>query len=150
KGIAAGTWQLQALHVGYESQKKPVSVTRGDSARVDFALAAAVVQLQEVVTTATGQQRRAELGNAIAVLDIAKKVEESPNNNLTSLMIAKSPSVTILPGSELGGAPTVRIRDVSSISLSNAPIWYVDGVRYAAGELSSGTNLSFTLLNTFI
>ncbi|HKW09097.1 MAG TPA: TonB-dependent receptor, partial [Gemmatimonadaceae bacterium] len=148
KGIAIGTWQLQALHVGYESQKKPVTVARGETMKVDFALAAAVVQLQEVVTTATGQQRRAELGNAISTLDVAKTVEESPNNNLASMMIAKSPSVTILPGTELGGAPTVRIRGVSSISLTNAPIWYVDGVRYSAGSLQSGTDVNFSLLGS--
>src|SRR5205823_11611873 len=118
--VAAGSWQLQALHVGYGSLKKPVTVANGETAKVDFALTQAVVQLQEVVTTATGQQRRAELGNAVSTLDVAKKVEESPNNDLTSLMIAKSPSVTILPGTELGGAPTVRVRGVSSISLSNA------------------------------
>ncbi|HEY7235214.1 MAG TPA: SusC/RagA family TonB-linked outer membrane protein [Gemmatimonadaceae bacterium] len=148
KGIAVGTWQLQALHVGYEAQKKPVTVARADTIRVDFALATAVVQLQEVVTTATGQQRRTELGNAISTIDVAKKVEESPNNNLTSLMLAKSPSVTILPGTELGGAPTIRIRGVSSISLTNAPIWYVDGVRYSASGLSSGTDVGFSLLNS--
>src|SRR5947209_3731559 len=38
KGVAAGTWQLQALSVGYQSQKKPVTVARGDSIKVDFAL----------------------------------------------------------------------------------------------------------------
>src|SRR5690242_15092053 len=75
KAVAAGTWQIQALHVGYEAQKKSVTVPKGDSVRVDFALTTAVVQLQEVVTTATGQQRRTELGNAISTLDIAKKVE---------------------------------------------------------------------------
>ena len=148
KSVAAGNWQLQALSVGYESQKKPVTVTKGETAKVDFTLRAAVVQLQEVVTTATGQQRRAELGNAISTLNIAKQIEESPNNNLTSAMIAKSPSVTILPGTELGGAPTVRIRGVSSISLSNAPIWYVDGVRYSAGSLQSGTDVNFSLLGS--
>ena len=148
RNVAVGTWQIQALHVGYESQKKPVTVTKGETVKIDFALVAAVVQLQEVVTTATGQQRRAELGNAISTLNIAQQVEANPNNNLTSLMIAKSPGVTILPGTELGGAPTVRIRGVSSISLTNAPIWYVDGVRYSAGGLSSGTDVGFSLLNT--
>ena len=62
-------------------------------------------------------------------------------------MIAKSPGVTLLPGTELGGAPTVRIRGVSSISLNNAPIWYVDGVRYSAGSLLSGPTSSFSMLN---
>ena len=148
KNVPVGNWQLQALSVGYESQKKPVSVVRGEPLKVDFTMKAAVVQLQEVVTTATGQQRRAELGNAISTLNVAKQIEENPNNNLTSAMIAKSPSVTILPGTELGGAPTVRIRGVSSISLSNAPIWYVDGVRYSAGSLTSGTDVNFSLLGS--
>jgi TonB-linked SusC/RagA family outer membrane protein len=148
KNVAVGTFQLQALHVGYESQKKPVTIAKGETAKIDFALNTAVVQLQEVVTTATGQQRRTELGNAISTLNIAQQVEAVPNNNLTSMMIAKSPGVTILPGTELGGAPTVRIRGVSSISLSNAPIWYVDGVRYSGNGLSSGTDVGFSLLNT--
>ncbi len=147
--VAAGNWQLQALHVGYQSLKKPVIVAKGEAVNVDFALTRAVVQLQEVVTTATGQQRRAELGNAISTLgDVGKRVEEIPTHNLSDLMIAKSPGVTILPGTELGGAPSVRIRGVSSISLSNAPIWYVDGVRYAADGLRSGTDVGFSLLNS--
>ena len=148
RNVAVGTFQLQALHVGYEAQKKPVTVAKGETAKIDFALNTAVVQLQEVVTTATGQQRRVELGNAVSTLNIAQQVEAVPNNNLTSMMIAKSPGVTILPGTELGGAPTVRIRGVSSISLSNAPIWYVDGVRYSGNGLSSGTDVGFSLLNT--
>ena len=90
-----------------------------------------------------------ELGNAVSTLgDVGKRVEEIPTHNLSDLMIAKSPGVTILPGTELGGAPSVRIRGVSSISLSNAPIWYVDGVRYAADGLRSGTDVGFSLLNS--
>ena len=148
KNAAVGSFQLQALHVGYAAQKKPVTVIQGQSTTVDFALSTAVVQLQEVVTTATGQQRRTELGNAISTLNVAQTAEVRPNNDLTSMMIAKSPGVTILPGTEMGGAPTVRIRGVSSISLTNAPIWYVDGVRYSGNDLTSGTDVRFSLLNT--
>jgi TonB-linked SusC/RagA family outer membrane protein len=149
RGVPVGTQQLQVLRVGFQSQKKAVAVTAGAPVQADFTLEVAVAQLQEVVTTATGQQRKVELGNAISTLgDVGKHVEEVPTHNLTDLMIAKSPGVTILPGTELGAAPTVRIRGVSSISLSNAPIWYVDGVRYAANGLSSGTDAGFSLLNT--
>jgi TonB-dependent SusC/RagA subfamily outer membrane receptor len=80
--------------------------------------------------------------------NVTKSVEEKPIHSLTDLMIAKSPGVTILPGTELGGAPSVRIRGVSSVSLSNAPIWYVDGVRFSANTLSSGTDVNFSLLST--
>jgi TonB-dependent SusC/RagA subfamily outer membrane receptor len=79
---------------------------------------------------------------------VGKRVETIPTKNISDLLIAKSPGVVLLPATELGGAPTVRIRGVSSISLSNAPIWYVDGVRFAAGTLSSGTDVSFSLLNS--
>lgn len=155
RNVAAGNVQLQVLRVGFQSQKKIVSVANGSTTVTDFALTVAVAQLEEVVTTATGQQRKVELGNAISTLgNVGKRVEETPNHTLSDLLIAKSPGVTLLPGTELGGAPTIRIRGVSSVSLSNAPIWYVDGVRYSAGglgtnsSLSSGTDVNFSLLNS--
>jgi TonB-linked SusC/RagA family outer membrane protein len=149
RNAPAGAAQLQALRVGFKSEKKAVTVPATGDVAVDFVLGVAVAQLDEVVTTATGQQRKVELGNAISTLgDVGKRVEEMPTHNLSDLMIAKSPGVTLLPGTELGGAPTIRIRGVSSISLSNAPIWYVDGVRYSAGSLNSGTDANFSLLNS--
>jgi TonB-linked SusC/RagA family outer membrane protein len=148
RNVQAGNVQLQVLRVGYQSQKKTVSVGAAANVTLDFTLSVAVAQLEEVVTTATGQQRRVELGNAISTLgDVTKRVEETPNHTISDLLIAKSPGVTLLPGTELGGAPSVRIRGVSSISLTNAPIWYIDGVRYSAGTLSSGTDVSFSMLN---
>jgi TonB-linked SusC/RagA family outer membrane protein len=149
KNAPVGTAQLQVLRVGYQSQRRAVTVTAGAPVTADFTLQVAVAQLQEVVTTATGQQRRVEIGNAVSTLgDVTKRVEEVPTHNLSDLLIAKSPGVTLLPGTELGAAPTVRIRGISSISLSNAPIWYVDGVRYSAGSLNSGTDANFSLLSS--
>ena len=149
RNAPAGSLQLQVLRVGYQSQKRTVVVTNGQTSSADFVLNVAIAQLEEVVTTATGQQRRVELGNAVSTLgDVGKQVETVPTHNLSDLMIAKSPGVTILPGTELGGAPTVRIRGVSSISLTNAPIWVVDGVRYAGDNLTSGTDVRFSLLNS--
>ncbi len=147
--VRAGAVQIQALHVGYKAVKATVNVTNGGSATTDFTMSTAVVQLQEVVTTATGDQRRSELGNAISTLgDVGKSVENSEISDPAGLLTAKAPGVIVLPGSTLGGAPNVRVRGVSSISLSNAPIWYVDGVRYATSELNSGTDTPFSLLNS--
>ena len=43
-----------------------------------------VVQLQDVVTTATGMQRRVELGNTVATLgDVNKRVEQTSVNNIS-------------------------------------------------------------------
>jgi TonB-linked SusC/RagA family outer membrane protein len=131
KGVPAGTFDIQALHVGFQSQKKSVNVAAGSSTVADFVLKQAIVQLEEVVTTATGQQRKVELGNAISTLgNVAKKVEETPVMAMQDLLVAKAPGVNVLSGSVVGAAPTIRVRGVSSINLSNAPIWVVDGVRY--------------------
>jgi TonB-linked SusC/RagA family outer membrane protein len=147
--IPAGAAQLQVLRVGYQSKKQTVNVTAGATATADFVMSVAVAQLEEVVTTATGQQRRVELGNAVSTLgDVGKRVEEVPTHTISDLMVGKSPGVTMLPGGELGTAPSIRIRGVSSISLSNAPIWYIDGVRYATDALNSGTDADFSLLNS--
>jgi len=149
RNAPVGNIQLQVLRVGFQSLKKTATVTSGGTVIVDFVLQVAVAQLEEVVTTATGQQRRVELGNAVSTLgDVGKRVETTKINTFADLLTAKSPGVVVLPGSTLGGAPTVRIRGVSSISLSNAPIYYVDGVRYNAGNLTSGTDTQFSLLNS--
>jgi TonB-linked SusC/RagA family outer membrane protein len=148
RNVPVGTAQIQVLHVGYRSAKRAVTVAAGAPVTADFELTQAVVQLQEVVTTATGQSRRSELGNAVTTFgDVGKKVEEAKISTVADLMQSRAPGVVVLPQTTLGGAPTVRIRGVSSISLNNSPIYYVDGVRYGADQLSSGTDTRFSLLN---
>ena len=63
----------------------------------------AVVQLQEIVTTATGEQRRVEIGNAVSTLgDVDQKVETTPITNMGDLLVAKAPGVVVLPGAMTG------------------------------------------------
>ena len=61
-GVRAGTIEVQVLRVGYQPVKKTVTVTAGATVNLDFELPVAIVRLQDVVTTATGQQRKIELG----------------------------------------------------------------------------------------
>jgi TonB-linked SusC/RagA family outer membrane protein len=152
KNVPTGTMEVRVIRVGFQEQKKSIAITAGAQATLDFTMKQAVVQLQEIVTTATGQQRRSEIGNTIATLgDISKRVEESPVTDIGSLIVGKAPGVIVLPGSMTGTAPTIRIRGVSSLSLSNAPIWVVDGVRFnsssftaagAGGSMVSSSNLN--------
>jgi len=152
RGVPTGTFEVRVIRVGYQEQKKSIAITAGAQATLDFSMKQAVVQLQEIVTTATGQQRRSEIGNTIATLgDISKRVEETPVTDIGSLIVGKAPGVVVLPGTMTGTAPTIRIRGVSSLSLSNAPIWVVDGVRFnsqsftaagAGGSMVSSSNLN--------
>ncbi len=144
RGVRAGTVEVQVLRIGYEPLKKTVTVTNGGSVTADFQLTATVVQLADVVTTATGQQRRIELGNSVATLgDVSKRVEQTSITNMSDLLVAKVPGMVVLPGAFTNGAPLIRIRGLNSISLNNAPIFVVDGVRMnTGGSASNGGNLT--------
>jgi hypothetical protein len=75
RGVSPGTIEIRVIRVGYVEQKKSVTVPPGGSVTLDFTMETAIVKLQEVVTTATGEQRKVELGNTVAVIDVARRVE---------------------------------------------------------------------------
>jgi TonB-linked SusC/RagA family outer membrane protein len=129
RNVPTGNVEVRVLRVGYVEQKRPVTVTAGQPATLNFELDRTLVVLQEVVTTATGEQRRSELGNSIATIDVAKKVQESPIKNMGDLLVAKAPGVQVLPSNMTGGGSRVRVRGTSSLSLTNDPIYVIDGVR---------------------
>jgi TonB-linked SusC/RagA family outer membrane protein len=151
RGVRAGTVEIQVLRVGYQPLKKTVTVTTGGTASLDFALLAAVVKLQDVVTTATGTQRKIEIGNDVATLgDVSSRVEQTSITNMSDLLVAKVPGMVVVPGAFTNGAPSIHIRGLNSLSLSNTPIFVVDGVRMnISGSASNGGNLtgSISLIN---
>ena len=147
KGVRAGTIDVQVLRVGFQPLKKTVIVTAGATATADFALTVAIVNLPDVVTTATGQQRRIELGNSVSTLgDVSTLVERTSVTNMSDLLVAKVPGMVVIPGAFTNGAPLIRIRGLNSISLNNSPIFVVDGVRMnIGGSSSNGGNLASSI-----
>jgi hypothetical protein len=149
RAVPAGVSDIRVLRVGFQEQKKSVTVSAGAAATLDFQMIQAVVQLQDVVTTATGETRRVELGNALSTIDAARRVEETPISNMADLMVAKAPGVSVQTPNMTGAAPVIRIRGANSLSLNNDPIFIVDGIRVNSGAIAGslgGTNFSF--LNT--
>jgi TonB-linked SusC/RagA family outer membrane protein len=137
--VPSGTVDVRVLRVGFQEAKKSVAVQPGQSVTLDFRMSQAVVQLEEIVTTATGEQRRVEIGNAVTTLsNVSEKVERAPISNLADLMVAKAPGVTVLPGVMTGSTPVVKIRGLNSLSLNNNPIYVIDGVRMNTGSFSQG------------
>src|SRR5262249_52792710 len=114
---------------------------------LDFALEAAIVKLAEVVTTATGEQRKVELGNTVAVIDASKRVTETPIVSMNDLLTAKAPGLNVLPQNMTGSAAQIRIRRLNSASRSNAPIFIIDGIRMDAGTGFSTGGTSSSRLN---
>ena len=86
------------------------------------------MQLDEIVTTATGEQRKLEIGNAVTTIDVARIAETAPITEFTNLISGRAAGVQVLKSSGTTGTGTrIRIRGSNSISLSNEPLYYLDG-----------------------
>ncbi|MBI1808250.1 MAG: SusC/RagA family TonB-linked outer membrane protein [Gemmatimonadetes bacterium] len=137
RAVPAGVQTVRVLRVGYGEQKRTVTVENGRTVAVDVALSAVAVNLTPVVTTATGETRRVEIGNAVASIDVTRLKENSPVTNMNDLLNARTPGVLVTPSTQTGSGSRIRIRGTSSLSLTNDPIYVIDGVR-----MTGGTNTS--------
>ncbi len=141
RNVPAGTYHVTARRVGYVPLTKTVTVVADSTTGVDFALTAAPTKLNEVVTTAVGDQRRYEVGNTISTINADSITPTAPITSLTDLISARAPGVQVLEtGGLTGSGEAIRIRGLSSLVLQNDPIVIVDGVRQdnsAGGDISA-------------
>jgi TonB-linked SusC/RagA family outer membrane protein len=154
-GVAPGTYRVTARRVGYQAISKDVTVTADQPATLDFSLVAAATKLDEIVTTAVGEQRRYEVGNVISTINADSITPTAPITSITDLISARAPGVEVMEQSGItGSGPAIRIRGQSSLLLQSDPIIIVDGVRQdnTPGTAESlggygGTNPSPSRLN---
>ena len=135
--IPDGTAEVRVLRVGYQEQKKSVRIVDGQTATLDFAMPTSVVQLQEVVTTATGDQRRVEVGNAVENVSVQSLTQTAPVRTLSDVLAARVPGVMVQAGTQTGAGQRIRVRGISSLSLSNEPIFIIDGTRMSSNNGSA-------------
>jgi TonB-linked SusC/RagA family outer membrane protein len=132
--LPAGVRVVRVVRVGYAEQKKQLEIHSGQQAEVEFRMQQLALSIDPVVVTATGATRRIELGNAVTTLSVADKIAEMPVKTLGDLLVAKAPGVQILPANMTGAGSRVRIRGTSSLSLSNDPIYVIDGIRMTSNR----------------
>lgn len=130
EGVDTGARTISIRLLGYTSTSQQVQITENDRALVLISLRPAATALNEVVTTATGSQRRAEIPNDIAKIDAEKIMARAPVRSLTDLLeAAQVPGVLVTRSSGDPGAPSrIRIRGIGSISEKNDPVIIIDGV----------------------
>ncbi len=135
--LPSGAVTLVFSRVGYEQQRVTVTLTAGGSATADVKLKQAAFSLSAVVATATGTQKKVELANATATINVADKMAEMPVQNMGQLLTGKAAGVQVTSTGETGGGSRIRIRGQSSLSLSNDPVVIIDGVRVSGNSGSS-------------
>ena len=128
--IPPGTHSVRAVFIGYGPAVQEITVAEGATAEVNFELSTSVLALDGIIVTATGRQRKREIGNAVGEIKAAELVEIAPVNNIADLIQGRSAGVQVLNSAGTSGVGSrIRIRGSSSISLSNDPLIYVDGIR---------------------
>lgn len=127
--VPSGTYQLRAMVIGMKAATRTVTVGAGATASLDIQMSKAALELDQIVVTGTpGGARQREVGNAIAVLSPSASPEIPVN--LETLLQAQAPGMTVLQGSgQIGGAAQIRLRGNVSATMSNQPLFYIDGVR---------------------
>ncbi len=142
--VPAGNITLRVLRVGYSEQRQAITVTAGQTTTTNITLTSVPVSLNAVVSTATGMQRRLEVGNAIAQVDAASLVASQPITNVGDLLNGRAAGVTVFGGMQPGAGIRIRIRGQSSLSLTNEPIFIIDGIRVEGATGSSTVGVGGT------
>ena len=132
--IAAGPDTLRVQRLGYSTVAVPVELREGRIA-VDVALELEAVPLEQIVVSGTaGNQRRRAQAAIVGTINAVDVVDRAPIVNVTQLLEARLPGISITEASgTTGAAARIHIRGASSISLSNQPLIYIDGVRVDGG-----------------
>jgi TonB-dependent starch-binding outer membrane protein SusC len=138
ENVTAGQVEVRARYIGFGLGYLTVTVVPGQTATADFSLAPNPIGLEAVVVTASGEQQTVrQIPNAVTHIDVAN-VEKAPITNMTDLLNARAAGVTVMQSSgTTGGGTRVRIRGSNSVSLSNEPVYYVDGVRISTDPSSN-------------
>jgi len=134
--VATGTHVLRAERIGYQGVEQQVTVTADESVVINFTLAEQALGLDEIVVTGTaGSARRREVGNTVAQINVAEL--PAPPPNVDALLQSQSAGILVGQGNgSVGSGAQIRLRGAVSVSQSNQPIIYVDGVRVRSDAYS--------------
>ncbi|NJW53170.1 SusC/RagA family TonB-linked outer membrane protein [Salinimicrobium oceani] len=113
-------------YLGFETARFLVD----ERSRLAVTLTEDAAELEEVVVTAYGVQKRESITGSISELK-AEEVAEVQTSNVVQGMTGKVAGVQVINESgQPGSEPTVRFRGIGSINASSAPLYVVDGIPF--------------------
>lgn len=91
--VAPGSYTVIVSYIGYASQRKPVTVTEGQTARVDFTLEASTTMNELVVLGSRNLPRtQTETPVPVDVIDIKRVVADAPQVSINQILNYVAPS----------------------------------------------------------
>ncbi|TGE25889.1 TonB-dependent receptor [Hymenobacter aquaticus] len=127
--VPAGAQTLVISSVGYVTTRLPITVVDGQPTQVGSTTLSEDTQaLSEVVVVGYGTQSRQELTTAVSSVS-SKALERQTVAGFDQALQGQTPGVQVTsPSGAPGAGINVRIRGNSSVSLSNSPLYVIDGV----------------------
>lgn len=149
KNVPAGDRMLTVRLFGYRMVERLVTLVDSGRITVRIRLQSVPTVLSGVVTTATGTQRKVEVGNDITTLNADSILKIAPVSNVTQLLEGRVPGLIVQHTTGVPGAPSrLRLRGASSVYESNDPIVIVDGIRMYADQSGSGNGTAGSTVQT--
>ena len=117
---------------------KTVEISIEDNSTLDVILQQDYSDLDEVVVTGYGSQRKSDITGSIGRMTEGQMIER-PVATINQALAGKVAGVQINTASgRPGGRTKVRIRGISSINTGNDPLYVVDGVQLPQGAARQG------------
>lgn len=121
--------------VGYKSQE----VNVGSQSDIKVSMAPDENSLDEIVVVGYGSVRKSDLTGAVGTIK-GDVLQERPASSLNQGLSGRIAGVNVSSNSgRPGGRANIRIRGASSISVSNNPLYVIDGVILNAVDLANGS-----------
>ncbi len=121
--------------VGYLSKE----LTIGAQTMLDVILQVDEKALEEVVVVGYGTVRKSDLTGSVGTVK-AEVLQERPASSLNQGLSGRIAGVNVSSNSgRPGGRANIRIRGASSVSVSNNPLYVIDGVILNAVDLQNGS-----------
>ena len=141
-GVAPGSHTLRVILLGYKPTQSAVTLAPGQPATADFTMTQVAINLNTMVVTGTpGATSKRALGNSVVQIDAATAVKQAPINNVSELLQARAPGLAVIGnGGMVGTSGSIQIRGIHSITGSNRPAVYIDGVRVYSGYTGNFSN----------
>ena len=141
RDVPLGDQVLQVRLFGYRPATRAITVVDSESPTVKIVMVPVPTVLSGVVTTATGLQRKVEVGNDITTINVDSVMQTAAISSVTDLLETRVPGLTVLHSSGTPGDPSrLRLRGVGSLTGNNDPIVIIDGVRVYASQSDSRNN----------
>lgn len=145
KDISAGTYNVEARYVGYETVVKSVTVRNNQTSTLNFEFSLSTTMLDDVVVTALGISReQRSIGYSTQVVD-GENLTMAGEKNVIGSLAGKIAGVQVTgaSGASMGGTQKIKIRGVNSISGSGEPLIVIDGTPISNANFSGSVGRDY-------